>query len=321
MWAGQADVDTSQAHRLAEARSPRAPHPGLTVAGGVGLTFLPVDPLSAGYEPALRASAADRGEPLDLSPTEGTFAYEGNVDSHSASMETQPPGKTIVCFSLPWKGASGLLERLAQMIQTTGVHLVWADSLDRDQAEALGRELARQGFSVVVKPLCGRSLRDQVWWKRWVMAASCGDGVKFPWVSADDEPCTPPLLNYPLEWLADDGGSSWEPGVLRLDSSMPYLGAAKPKPAGTLLRPKEGRALVWDPKRPLPGLHLGSWDSTQPDRLLLLGKGPDGPAARPISRGEAMDLLNGRRFRGGELQRMEAQEVLNLPRGPLLSLP
>ena len=51
-----------------------------------------------------------------------------------------------------------------------------------------------------------------------------------------------------MEWLEETGRldpDQWESGLLRLDTSMPYLGATKPKLIGTLRRPKEGRALVW----------------------------------------------------------------------------
>ena len=75
---------------------------------------------------------------------------------------------------------------------------------------------------------------------------------------------------------------------------MPYLGATKPKPAGTITRSSEGRALVWDPRRPLPGLHEGSWETKRKDHLLLLGKGPGSkndlpPRGRPLD-GEGKDF-------------------------------
>lgn len=149
------------------------------------------------------------------------------------------------------------------------------------------------GFQTRVRPICGRSLKDQVWWKRWVATASRCEERPFDWVTADDEPCAPPLAGYPLEWMEEDQlvePDRWEHGLLRLDSSMPYLGATKPKPVGTLQRPRDGRALVWDPRKPLPGLHEGSCDSTRKDCLLLLGKGPDGPAARAITPKEVVQL-------------------------------
>ena len=97
-----------------------------------------------------------------------------------------------------------------------------------------------------------------------------------------------------MEWLEKTGRldpDQWESGLLRLDTSMPYLGATKPKLVGTLQRPQEGRALVWDPRKPLPGLHEGSSDPSRKDRLLLLGKGPDGPAARTILPMEVVKLV------------------------------
>ena len=62
---------------------------------------------------------------------------------------------------------------------------------------------------------------------------------------------------------------------------------------------------MWDPLRPLPGLHEGSWESSHPDRLLLLGKGKDGPAARAISPQEVVLLLHGKRAREEDSEEFE----------------
>jgi hypothetical protein len=53
---------------------------------------------------------------------------------------------------------------------------------------------------------------------------------------------------------------------------------------------------VWDPRKPLQGLHEGSSDPSRKDRLLLLGKGPDGPAARTILPMEVVKLVGGRKI-------------------------
>ena len=116
-----------------------------------------------------------------------------------------------------------------------------------------------------------------------------------------------------MEWLEETGRldpDQWESGLLRLDTSMPYLGATKPKPVGTLQRPQEGRALVWDPRKPLPGLHEGSSDPSRKDRLLLLGKGPDGPAARTILPMEVVKLAGGRKICAEADPQLEVKKAL-----------
>ena len=75
-------------------------------------------------------------------------------------------------------------------------------------------------------------------------------------VGFDGRVWTPPLSGYPVEWLLEDSKvpkAMWEPGVLKIDPSMPFLVATKPKPAGTFTAPGKPRALVWDPCRPYQG--------------------------------------------------------------------
>eukprot|EP00435_Cladocopium_sp_Y103_P041614 s1182_g11.t1 len=227
------------------------------------------------------------------------------------------PGKpTLACLTLAkgdWQKSAKLLQKF---LGSHGVNLVWADS--RDQRSILEFEdLVRAcGFATRTRAVCGRTLQDQVWWKRWVVTGSLRRELPFEWVTVEDEPCTPPLAGYPLEWLKDDASidpDRWEKGLLKLDSSMPYLGATKPKPAGTLQRPQEGRALVWDPKKPMPGLHEGSCDPNRKDRLLLLGKGPDGPSARTILPEEVTQLSGTKKPGGGEDGHMAAIKALAQP--------
>ena len=109
------------------------------------------------------------------------------------------------------------------------------------------------------------------------LGCSLGEKSKphqFPGTCADEEPITPIPRGFSLDWLCDDNAvprDAWEDGLLKLDSSMPFLGATKPKPCATFYPEQEPRRLVWDPRRPLPGLHEHSWDNGHPDRLLLKG--------------------------------------------------
>ena len=297
VWAGQADADAAQAFRLAETRSspgiPKSPLPSSVLE----VSFLDLGTRSEGYSAALLSSGAHQDA-------------LGKGDPRRVSC----PGRTLLsCLTLDMKGGKGHFGSLLKELVDRGVKLVWADSRDKTQVDELAVALTKLGYQAEIKSICGRSLRDQVWWKRWVVAATQGPGLPFNWVTTEDEPCTPPLAGYPLEWLAEDSSiaeENWEKGVLKLDSSMPYLGATKPKPAGTLIRPKEGRALVWDPRKPLPGLHEGSCDGSRKDRLLLLGKGPDGPAARTILPLEVVRLV-GANPRGEDGVEDQVQEALS----------
>eukprot|EP00435_Cladocopium_sp_Y103_P035201 s1779_g9.t1 len=307
VWAGQADADSEQACRLAETPNPTGPPKALIGPAVLEVCFVDLGELSHGYPAALSSSGA---QPL---AKDRSFPWR-------ASRLGQP---IIACVTLNSKEWKGSLNSLLRSIAEWEVDLLWVDSRDRVAVTEFGNELTKRGFFTTIRSLCGRSLRDQVWWKRWVMTASQREELPFDWVVADDEPCTPPLAGYSLDWLAEDGqidSDLWETGLLKVDSSMPYLGATKPKPAGTLQRPREGRALIWDPKKPLPGLHEGSCDTQRKDRLLLLGKGPDGPAARTILPEEVVKLVGGHKPHSGVDPEEEVKKALIRPPRTLCEL-
>ena len=177
---------------------------------------------------------------------------------------------------------------------------LWADSVTSHAPRAAQAYLSSLGWETRAIAVSERSVQDQVWWKRWVLLARPPGQGSLPEVACpllDEEPCTPLLHTYHTEWLLEDKkvpAACWSPAELRLDSTMPYLGSAIPKPAGAV---KGGRRRipVWDPRRPLPQLHLGSWEPQNADCLLLVGTGPSGPAARALTPGEAFKLLGGRK--------------------------
>eukprot|EP00435_Cladocopium_sp_Y103_P026666 s2518_g6.t1 len=265
---------------------PRPPE----VGGALGLKVLALDEKAELYQAAFVSHGAqllgkDQAEelPVPQSPRRGSRPDDANGD--------QP---TLICATILSKEKEAQIRQLCEAVTAYGATLVWVDSRNKRNAEEVRDKLQSLGFLTKTRAICGRSLKDQVWWKRWVTTACLHQEQPFPWVTADDEPCTDPMSGYTTEWLKDPGEhTSWEAGVLKLDSSMPYLGATKPKPVGTLIREKEGRALVWDPRRPLPGLHDGSWRTDRKDRLLLLGKGPNGPAARTLFPEEVIGLVKG----------------------------
>ena len=271
IWGRQAAADRDQALQLSEHRQ-RAP------------------PLARILDCQLEVAI------LDLSDHprryRAAFLTRGAGDGEGSDAELAP----VVCLSIPPSGVRQKLKVLEETVTSKEVQFVWTDALSEPVASEAQRLLEQRGFECQTKLLCGRTLGDQVWWRRWVCTGTKGSSGEYAWVTADDEPCTPIPPSFPLEWKGEDSKippSEWEAGVLKLDSAFPFLGATRPKPAGTLSGGGT-RKLVWDPKRPLPGLHPRSWDPKAEDRLLLLGSGPDGPAARTIRKGEAALLLHGR---------------------------
>ena len=281
VWAGQAEADTTQALRLSESRNVQPVPRELLTPSALGIKMVDLNGAPKHYSSAFLAHGADVLEMMRTQEAEGETVH-------------------LVCASLNSNVPAGSRQRVEEALRVIAPRLVWIDLINKGEVASVVNFLKSLRYQVEVKTLCGRSLKDQVWWKRWVVVGSQGQGGdgKFGWVTADDEPVTPPLAGYPAEWIREGKDlpeGRWEKGLLKLDSSMPYLGATKPKPAGTILRKGGGRGLVWDPRRPLPGLHAHSWDEKAPDRLLLLGKGPDGPGARTLLPDEAIELLHGRK--------------------------
>ena len=281
VWAGQAEADTTQALRLSEGRNVQHVPRELPTPPALGMKMLNLNGHPKHYSSAFLAHGANVLEVMRMKEAEGETVH-------------------LVCASLNSNAPSGSRQRVEDALQGIAPRLVWIDLINKGEVASVVAFLKSLGYQVEVKTLCGRSLKDQVWWKRWVVVGNQGQGGdgKFGWVTADDEPVTPPLAGYPAEWIREGKDlpeERWEKGLLKLDSSMPSLGATKPKPAGTILRKEGGRGLVWDPRRPLPGLHARSWDEKAADRLLLLGKGPDGPGARTLLPDEAIELLHGRK--------------------------
>eukprot|EP00438_Fugacium_kawagutii_P010033 Skav212665 [mRNA] locus=scaffold1227:565246:577475:+ [translate_table: standard] len=271
VWAGQADADVSQACRLAEARNSTSPQRAMSPSNVVEVQFLDLGDVSQGYIAVLKAFGAQ-----DLHLEEG-----------EPRRVPRPARPVLACVTL---ATSGGKTNPLDPKDFGDVDLWWVDSRHKAAVEGLVKSFTDCNFHVKVRAVCGRSLKDQVWWKRWVLVATRWEEKFFGWVTVEDEPCTPLLAGYPLDWMEEE--------------------AQLAESSGTLIRPNEGRALVWDPKRPLPGLHEGSFDSERKDRLLLLGKGPDGPSARVMQASEAYRLTGGTIFHDGLLTNDEVKRTL-----------
>ena len=222
----------------------------------------------------------------------------------SKGLQMQEPsllanGEAVCVFYCVGRDEVATAASLAQQAHDLRPKAIWADSISSLGLKGAQAKLRENGWRTRVTLVSGRTLQDQCWWKRWVLLA-VPEGAplpELPCLTAEDEPATAPLHTYPTEWLLEDQkvpGDLWVGGRLKLDTSIPHLGQATPKPRGTVYVEGNTRRHVWDPYKPLPQLHHNSGNPQSKDSLLLLGKGPEGPAARHITPGEVFKLLGGR---------------------------
>ena len=180
-------------------------------------------------------------------------------------------------------------------------HFVWVDFMVERDARAFLRHVKREGYQAGIRQISGRTLEDQVWWRRWVVYGTTYSSPGPPCEDASEEPFTEVPRKFCSEWFTEVKEGQDEEGKIQLDPAMPYLGATSPKPSGLFYPRASGRRrLVWAADKALPALHLGSWDDQHPDVLWLLAYGKEGPAARALTAGQAQALLSGRRNRVDE---------------------
>lgn len=109
-------------------------------------------------------------------------------------------------------------------LKDLSVSHLWADCRDKALATDFAGTLKAQGFSAAVRPICGRSPKDQVWWKRWVVTGTTGKELPFDWTTSDDEPCTPP-------WMCEDATLEHIAGKMAHSSLTPPCFGVGPKEA------------------------------------------------------------------------------------------
>ena len=69
---------------------------------------------------------------------------------------------------------------------------VWVDAPTEKDARDCALRLEAFGYRTLVKCVAGRTLEDQIWWKRWIVCgAKDGDAREPPCLPADEEPQTP----------------------------------------------------------------------------------------------------------------------------------
>ena len=218
----------------------------------------------------------------------------GLCEGDTAGLNPLASGIAVTCaFLTPSSLTPTQAEKHWRLIEKIRPDAVWLDLVNDDEASRAERRLKLNGYATQRKQVSGRSVGDQVWWRRVVVMGRLGSD---PWAldlpDLEEEPVTPERDHYDTLWLdKKPDADRWTYEGLDLSTQMPHLGAAKPRPSGVLKMPHRSRQLLWDPHRPLPGLHDGSWDPDNPQPLWLVGSGPKGPAARVVSPGEAAKLL------------------------------
>ena len=301
LWAGQSDADQEQAMRLADRRGePQGPVELQPPSELLDFTILDLSQEGSPYlrEFLLRGSSCT-SENSQIVSQLGVQLWDGK----------KLPKFSLLSFTFSLD-AGASLQVLCRGVLHARPDFVWVDTRREKDARRALEVLKGKGYRGTVKQVAGRTLGEQVWWRRWVVALSRGEIVDVPCVDAGEEPVTP----LPVQ---EEGDDKFVEGDLRLDPGLPYLGATTPKPAGHLMLPSGSRKLVWSTRSPLPALHRGSWEPGHEDPLLLLVHSNQGPKARVLSEKEAQSLLYGRNVR--DIEQVESVTAENLllaaPRG------
>ena len=260
LWAGQSDADREQALRLADRRgSFQIPHPPSKSSELLDLTALD---LSSGNSPYLKEFLL-RGSQC-LTDDQGAVCGPGMRLWNKESL----PSLSFLSFTFDLDAVDSL-QVLRRGVLHARPDLVWVDARREKDARKVLELLKGKGYEGGIKQVSGRTLEEQVWWRRWVVALGKERrGADIPCLDASEEPVTPLRPGYDLHWVDDGAEGVLVEGDLKLDPGLPYLGATTPKPAGHLVLPCGKRKLVWSTKAPLPALHNGSWDPGHEDPLL-----------------------------------------------------
>ena len=276
IWAGQDDADSRQALKLAERRYPELVKSSPPEMSNL-LGFRVID-VSSGL-----ARYAKEGFTLGAQVL-------GSMDELESS-GSMPLGY----FQSMGVVGDESIRSLSRGVARARPKAVWVDVRTESAGKRVASALQGNGWNLKLVQLSGRSLGDQTWWRRWVVVGSESEIPEIPCVEATMEPVTPIPKFFP-EWFIPPTDEECVKGVVQLDPTMPYLVALTPKPCGTLLTgtSQDQRKLIWDPQRPLPGLHPNSWNRHHKEPLLLFSGGKEGPRVKVITPQETCLLLNGK---------------------------
>ena len=281
IWAGQADADCQQALRLAERRRETG-----NIPREVEIHSL----LNFGL--------------VELSSLEGRYTQAGlSYGAEILELDELNQGKTfpgpVGLFQSFPSVTDEEIDTLRRGVKLARPEVVWADCRIEESGKKIAGALRALGLNTRVMQVSGRTLKDQSWWRRWVVLGVQRGDICLPCLEASQEPQTV-IPRFFHDWFVCPDDEEAVQGTLQLDPTMPFLGATTPKPCGVMFvkgkndSEEKSRKLVWDPSRPLPGLHPGSWDPQHKDPLLLYFQGKRGPQAKVITPQEVCLLLEGR---------------------------
>ena len=81
---------------------------------------------------------------------------------------------------------------------------LWADFLTERDARACLSKLGKHGLRGGVVQVSGRTLQEQVWWRRWVVFAARKGRLDPPCLDASEEPLTEVPSKFKREWFSEE---------------------------------------------------------------------------------------------------------------------
>ena len=211
LWAGQADADRGQALRLAQRRNTSTIPPAVSDDSRPLLKF---EVLEVGLE-------AHRYVLECL--MRGAKGY--GLESKSAEVAVWMGDELQSCCTIP-AGAEKVSKELRRGVIHARPTLVWIDSQTQTEAGKFLRSLA---YDVRHLQVSGRTLKDQVWWRRWVVVASAAGEPNLPCIDAAEEPQTEIPRQVDAFWFNSGDEEGAVSGVLHLDPNMPETGGHSQK--------------------------------------------------------------------------------------------
>jgi len=254
LWEGQLDQDTDTALQLAYRRSPPGPRDFVFVIWDC------TPPSAALARAAITASLKGKVVvPLGntLNPTGADPIFHGEVLPAALAGNLVPFARVqsgILGWSTP---TSQDVEALVKTLSVLNLDLLLMDFTEETEARAALDLLPKlsSGTGKVLQ-VNGRSLGDQVWWVRFLVV-----WAKIPLaLGAFLEDNSPSIPSFDPTWMTNEKNipqNDWEPITQLKGANLPSLGKGKVTPTGFVRL--EGKTLfVWDPTRPLPGIHKSS---------------------------------------------------------------
>ena len=82
--------------------------------------------------------------------------------------------------------------------------LVWIDVQREGDGKKVENTLKALGYETLLHQVSGRTLKDQVWWRRWVLLADLERAPPAPCQHAEEEPSTEIPKRFDEFWIQGD---------------------------------------------------------------------------------------------------------------------